>query len=818
MNIKHIASPCFHCGLPVPENTSIRVEIDGEAREMCCYGCQAVASTIVASGMGDFYQYRTEKPARADEIAPQFLQQLKLYDYPALQQHFVSEPENVPGDIKEVSLILEGIVCAACIWLNENHLNALSGVIEANINYSNHRARIRWDNNKIKLSEILESIRRIGYLAHPYDPNQQQKIIERERKQHIKRLGLAGVLGMQIMILAVAMYSGEWWGMDEIFKQSFRWISLAITIPILLFSSQVFFRAALRNIRNLRVGMDVPVSLGIGIAFIASVVNTVQGSGAVYFDSVAMFTFFLLSARYFEMSARKRSCEASEAVLNLQPAIATRLTKENKHETVAVADLAIDDRVLVKPGENIPVDGLIIEGTSGVNESLITGESMPVTKSVNDTVIGGSINTESPLIIKVKSIGDDTVLASIQKLIHKAQLTKPAIARLADKVAAIFVGVILCIATLVALYWYQTDAEQWVAITIATLVVTCPCALSLATPTALTAANSQLTKLGLLPTNAEALETFARTTDFVFDKTGTLTEGRLQLVKTLVTGDQSEQEYLQIAAALESSSEHPVAKCLVESAGETSIQANHLINVAGSGVNGIIGNTQWVIGNVSYIEELFHTKISTTMLAEHQLNNLSLVALASENKIHAVFAFNDVIRTEAKALIEQLKSAGKNIFLMTGDHENSAERIAHELGIDNVAANLKPENKLSRVRALQQRGAIVAMTGDGINDAPVLAGANVSIAMASGTQLAATHADMILLSNNIGHLYSGFQIARKTLRIIRQNLFWAIAYNIIAVPAAAMGYIDPWLAALGMSASSLIVVINALRISNKKWT
>lgn len=794
---------------------------------MCCYGCQAVAQSIINSGMGDFYKFRTTRSQKAREVVPEFLQQLKAYDNPQVQKQFISEESELTGDeqVREVSLILEGIVCAACVWLNEQHLNTLPGVISANINYSNNRARVRWDNNRISLSEILESITRIGYLAHPYNPDRQQTVIEKEKKQQLRRIGIAAVLGMQIMILAVALYTGDWWGMEESFRQLFRWVGLGVTVPLLLFASSPFFSAALRDLKNRRVGMDVPVALGIGIAFAASVLHTFQGSGEIYFDSVAMFTFFLLSARYFESGARKRTAEATEALLNLQPAIATKLIVDSdggydhqKQVNLSVAELAVGDYVLVRPGEHVPVDGTIIEGTSGINESLLTGESLPVIKTINDSVIGGSTNTESPLVVKIDKIGDDTVLASIQRLLEEAQNRKPAIAKMADRLASKFVAVILLLAGGVAVYWYQTDPAHWVAITVATLVVTCPCALSLATPAAFTAASGQLARLGLLPTSATALETLSRATDFVFDKTGTLTQGNIRLVKAVSLDDHPIDHHLHIAAALEAGSEHPVARSLIQAAGETaqarpSIKVSRLDNKAGAGVHGVIAGTQWYLGNLNYIHQICAQRISSTLLTEHQINAMTLVALATDSKIVAIFAFDDELREEASALISKLKQQNKTITLMTGDNEANALRIAGQVGIDNVYANMKPADKLARVQSMQQRGAIVAMTGDGINDAPVLAGADVSIAMGSGTQLAAAHADLILLSNHVEHLYAGYLISRRTLKIIRQNLSWAFGYNLLAIPAAATGHVDPWMAAIGMSASSLLVVLNALRLT-----
>jgi P-type Cu2+ transporter len=822
---------CFHCGLPVADKLDITVKYQGKDEPMCCYGCQAVAQTIINSGMDDFYKYRTSTAERPEEIVPEFLQQLKAYDSSSVQKIFVGETseKTSSGNALEVSLILEGITCAACVWLNEKHLNSLDGVISANINYSNHRARVRWDNSKIQLSEILESISRIGYLAHPYDPEQHQRILEKERKQQIKRLGLSGLLGMQIMIFAVAMYTGEWWGIDETFKQSFRWISLGLTIPILLYASSVFFKSAYRDLSNKRVGMDVPVSLGIAIAFGASFIHTINGSGEVYFDSVAMFTFFLLSARFFEIGSRKQTSEVTEALLNLKPVIATRLIDYvgnssntiaptiDRQESVAVTELNIGDYLLVRPGETIAADGIIISGTSSINESLITGESLPVTKRSEDPVIGGSTNTENPLIIKVTKLGEDSVLSSIQRLIDEAQHTKPAIAKLADKIASWFVSILLTIAAIVAYYWYSVDPTQWLAITIATLVVSCPCALSLATPTAITAASGQLAKIGLLPKRAHALETLAHATDFVFDKTGTLTEGKIKLEKIILNPDankdnqNNENTILTIAASLEANSEHPIAKALLNACQETLLNVKNLSHKLGEGIQGTIENTEWFIGNKGFIE-----KHSTCDAKEDSDEHASKIYLATKQHCIAIFVLSDQIRDEARSLIEQLQQQHKNTHLLSGDRLENTRKVSKQLGIQHYLADLKPEDKLKNVNTLQQQGAVVVMTGDGVNDAPVLAGANLSIAMGKGTQLAAATADMILISNNIEHIYHGYLIAIKTLRIIKQNLSWALLYNITAIPAAAMGYVEPWLAAIGMSASSLVVVLNALRLNRIK--
>ncbi len=812
MSASQNTASCFHCGLPVPAGLDITVEIDGQPREMCCYGCQAVAQSIVDSGMADFYKYRTDKPARAEQIVPEFLSQLHAYDNPAVQKQFVTEQ----GDIREVALILEGIVCAACIWLNEKTLQAMPGVVDVSINYSTHRASVKWDNNQLQLSDILEAISRIGYLAHPYDRERQQFIIEKERKTQLKRLAVAGVLGMQIMILAVAMYSGEWWGMDDGFLQSFRWLSLALCIPLLLFSSKVFFTSAWRDLKHKRVGMDVPIALGIAIAFSASVYHTLIGYGDVYYDSVAMFTFFLLVARYFEMLARKRSAESTESLLHLTPAVATRLDRHSEQQQVVpAAELQVGDWILVKPGENIAADGVVVRGASGVNEALVTGESLPQTRQPGDRVIGGSTNVESPLVIEVQHTGDDTVLASIHRLLEEAQRSRPRIATLADRIASRFVLAILLIATVVAGYWYWQGSEYWLQYTVATLVVTCPCALSLATPTALTAASGQLARLGLLPVRDHVLETLAKATTFVFDKTGTLTQGVLTLVQTHPLGDVSESRCLQIAAALETESEHPVARSLLEHVRQAGLEtplASDISNQPGNGVRGVVDGRQWFIGTSEFIARHCQQPLDAALPPQLDANGKTAVLLANDKQLAAVFYFDDVLRPESKQLIQQLHQHHIKTVLLSGDRNGVSERIGETLGIQTVRAELKPEDKLAYVRQLQQQGETVVMIGDGVNDAPVLAAADVSIAMGGGSDIAAATADMVLISNHIAHLYNGLQLARKTFAIIKQNLGWAIGYNLIAVPAAAAGYVQPWLAAIGMSLSSLIVVLNALRL------
>ncbi|WP_420554175.1 heavy metal translocating P-type ATPase [Neptuniibacter marinus] len=808
MTDNHSSKNCYHCGLPIPPGSNFTTIINDEPRDMCCPGCLAVAETIVNSGLDTYYKHRTESAGspeiRSKELPEQLLQELTLYNEPNIQKDFVITKDN----LSEASLVIEGITCAACVWLLEHHIQGIPGVEKAHVNLTNHRARITWDKTVTPLSTLLSEIYRIGYQAHPYHPDKEEQLLEQEQKRATRRLGIAGIGMMQTMMIAVALYGGDIQGIENRYVTFMRWASLVIASPVVFYAARPFFLAAWRDLKTKHLTMDVPVSLAIGGAYLASIWATVTNSGEVYFDSVTMFTFFLLIGRFLEMKARHRTGRAGNSLLNLLPASALKIVG-NDEQLIPVKDLTVGDYVIIRPGHTIPADGVITEGNSSVDESALTGEYLPIRKQIGDKVVGGTINVENPITIKIIQTGSETQLSAIVRLLERAQAEKPHVAKVADKVASYFVAAVLLTAIVVGFSWWLVEPSQAFWITLSVLVVTCPCALSLATPTALTAATGTLRQNGLLITRGHVLESLATATHIVFDKTGTLTQGNLSLQQIVPLTDLSESECTKIAAAIEKHSEHPIAKAFHEKSAE--LNASNIHNEVGQGLEGTIGNQRYRIG-----KPYFSAQICSQPQPPLPETSGQWLLLCNENSALAWFRLNDQIRREAQQTIRHLQQLGLTCEMLTGDNSSAVEEVATFLGINNTISGVSPEQKLSHVKHLQENGAQVVMVGDGINDIPVLAGAQTSIAMGGATDLAKTNADGVLISHDLLRLVDGILLARKTKRIIKQNLFWSLFYNLMALPLAAFGFIAPYMAALGMSASSLVVVSNAMRLNRLK--
>ncbi|MBI5790850.1 MAG: heavy metal translocating P-type ATPase [Rhodocyclales bacterium] len=810
---------CYHCGLPIPAGAEFPVEIDQTRREMCCAGCQAVAQAIVGNGLGDYYRHRDALPESPREALPQVLADFGLFDHPDVQKNFVRRAEGVAGEHeREAALILEGITCAACVWLNESHVRRQPGVTSVDINYTTRRARVRWDERVTRLSAILEAISAIGYRAHPYDIGRAEELAQKERKTALWRLFVAGFGMMQVMMYAVPVYLADG-DMTPDIEQLMRWASLILTLPVIGYSAAPFFVSAWRDLKLRRVGMDVPVALGVGAAFAASVWATLIAAGEVYFDSVTMFVFFLLSGRYLEMMARQRAARSVETLARAIPAFATRLASwpsragEADGERVAVAQLNVGDAVQVKPGETIPADGSVLDGVSAADESLLTGESRPVQKRIGDALIGGSVNTSSPLVMRVERVGESTRVAAIQRLMERAAAEKPRLVEMADRVAGRFIVALLLLAVATALAWWWLDPSRALWVFVAVLVVSCPCALSLATPAALTVATGALAARGVLVTRGHAIEALARADHFVFDKTGTLTVGRMELVEVIpIAGDATRAR--AFAAALERGSEHPIARALASGGADAGIVVDGLRATTGAGVEGRMNDSIWRLGRPDFVAALHGQAIPADALAAVGAGD-TVIALGNTEGWEAFFRLSDALRPEAKAMAASLMAAGIRLSIFSGDAPAAAARVGAALGIDDARGGLSPEGKHAALKAFQEAGATVAMVGDGVNDAPVLAQAQVSIAMGGGADLARANADVVLLGNDLQALPDGLALARRTLRIVKQNLVWAFAYNFLAIPLAMTGWVTPWMAGIGMSASSLLVVLNALRLQRR---
>ncbi|HET7775924.1 MAG TPA: heavy metal translocating P-type ATPase [Azospira sp.] len=805
--------PCYHCGQSIPPEVDLTVRVNNSSHAMCCIGCQAVAQAIVDNGLADYYRNRDALPESPREALPEVLENLRLFDHADFQKSFVRD---LGEHEREASLILEGITCAACIWLNEQHISQVAGVSGVDINYTTRRARVRWDASRVQLSDILAAISAIGYRAYPYDPARTEELAKKERRDALWRVWVAGFGMMQVMMYAIPVYMAEG-DMSADIESLMRWASLLLTLPVVFYSAAPFFRNAWRDLKFRRVGMDVPVALGVGAAFLASIWATVAAAGEVYFDSVTMFVFFLLGGRFLEMNARQRAVGVTEALAKLLPAFAEKLPgypAQRSPDKVVVADLVPGDVVMVRAGGVIPSDGRVLEGSSSVNEALLTGESLPITKAVGDVVTGGAINVESPLVIKVEQVGEGTRLSAIVRLMERAAMEKPRIVEFADRIASRFVAALLAVAALVALVWWQVDADKALWITVSVLVVTCPCALSLATPIALTVASGALAREGLLVTRGHAIETLARATHFVFDKTGTLTTGRMRLLEVQPLCGEEAESVLRLACALEEISEHPVGQAFrsaAEGLAPWGEPIESVANVPGSGIAARSATREYRIGRPDFVADLVGQPLPPETSGFLSRGD-TIVAVGSPSGWIALFALGDEIRSEARALISHLTGDGRQVVLLSGDTPAAAQRIADVLGIQQVHGGVSPQGKHDFVSRLQEDGAIVAMVGDGVNDAPVLAQAQVSVAMGGGAQLARTQADFVLLSENLDHLRRGVALSGKALTIIRQNLIWSFAYNFVALPLAMLGFVTPWMAGIGMSGSSLLVVLKSLRL------
>ncbi|MGP9557555.1 heavy metal translocating P-type ATPase [Psychrobacter sp. AOP7-A1-24] len=897
---------CFHCGDPVPQ-PPFHADILGQSREMCCMGCQLAAQSIVEAGLEQYYLDRSEINRTAS--LPTQLTRLEVYDHDEIKSQFVYAQDGM--SVAELSV--NNLRCAACTWLIESRLDELEGIGKCQVNLTNQRMRVIWNEDKLPISRILAVINEIGYEAKPYRQDTHEAMLARHNNQMLLRLGIAALGSMQAMMYAVALYFGEYSDM-LIFQRDFlRWVSLFVSTPVFFYAGIPFFTSAWSAVRARQVNMDVPVSLALIITFFASLYATITGQGETYYDSVSMFIFFLLAGRYIEHNARLKAATMANDLVVVEPVLVQKIAEEkaaaerilqqlkeneslqddttedeaqkrsgttaevmpdfmqridiNVHQLtsriaqdwqqsrnqqnalsqpegdteskqmVTAHSLQVGDIILVEAGSEIISDGILLSLTATVSQSLLTGEGDLIIKSQGDYIVGGSQNDSQPFEMLVTALPKDSQIGLIDRLMNRAMSEKPKLAQQADKLARWFVARILVLSVLVFVGWYIVDPSQAIWATVAVLVATCPCALSLATPIALTVSTNRLASYGFLTTRGHTLQTLAEITHVAFDKTGTLTYGKPNLlnIELIKPKSQTESDYLSstaqkdtllaIAAALEVGSRHPIAHALLTSAYQLHLPSTQAAqHYPAGGVEATIDGVVYRIGHKDFALDKASDSTNNISASDDITIDLlaqrasSAVVLSCQNidsrkwQALACFYFNDKVRDSAQSMLNTLKGLGIESVMLTGDPSPQALVMADNLGMQAAYNGLSPTDKVNHIQKLQANGAVVLMVGDGINDAPVLAAADVSTSIAGAADLAQVSSDSIILNGQIEAITAAKRISDKTERIIKQNFRWALAYNSIVLIPAALGYVPPWLAAIGMSLSSLFVVLNALRL------
>jgi Cu2+-exporting ATPase len=802
------AAACFHCGLPVPATGAPSLDTPHGRRVFCCVGCEAVSRFIEGAGLDGYYRLRTERAVRPDEDAPREV--LALYDQPAMQERFVRREAGV----LEAELVVEGMTCAACAWLLEHAIARVPGVVEARVNFAAHRARVRWREKAARASDVFAAVRDCGCRAWPFEAGRLARVDAGERRALLLRFLVAALGMMQAMMYAAPTYLAAEGELGDDAASLMRWAGLVLTTPVLLYSAAPFFRNAWHELRARRLGVDVPVCLGLSAAYAASVVATLRGAGAVYFDSVTMFVFFVTGARLVERAALERAGRSLQRLAALLPAAAHRLGAGPGAETelVAAAQLAPGDRVVVRAGESVPADGVLASPSATVSEALLSGESQPVERALGERVMGGSINAGDAFTVLVTHASGEGTLSTLRRMMETAAAARAPWVEAAQRAAGVFTAAILAAAALAGLAWCWIDPARalWVAVSV--LIVTCPCALSLATPAAMAAAVGAAARRGLVVAQPRAIAGLARATDFVFDKTGTLTVGHPRLKELEPLGPLDADACRALAAAIARDSPHPLDHALREAAASQPLPwATDVRRFPGRGIDARVDGRHCRLGAWDFCAEL-HGGAAGPVPRWGDQHGASTVWLADASGWLAALRVEDRVRPGARAALAALAAMGARLHLLSGDEPAVAARVARELGIGHAQGGATPAAKIAFVRALQDRGAVVAMVGDGINDAPVLAAADVSIAMGGGADLAQVRADAVLASDAPEDLAAAVRLARRTRAVIRENLAWAIGYNVIVLPFAFSGHVTPLAAAIAMSASSLVVVANALRI------
>ncbi len=794
--------PCSHCHLEFDESVMITEKEGSELLHFCCKGCQGIYHLLRSEGLDTFYDKlgnkSLEPPKERDD-------DLHKFDLEGFRKKYIVER---PDGLSEIYMIIEGIHCSACVWLNEKVLHQMEGVVEATINYTTNKAHVVWDPETVKLSKIVEKIRSIGYNAYPYDPKLQEERANKTRRDYYSRILVAIFATMNIMWIAVAKYTGMFTGMREDVKMVLSFAEWVLATPTLFYSGWVFFRGAWYGLKNRFVNMDTLVATGATLAYVYSIWAMVTGHGEVYFDSVTMIITFVLTGKYLEVLSKKRAADTMDALSNALPTEVT-VVEEGEKRMVPVEEIAPGDIIEVRPGEKAAIDGVVVSGEGSFDESSLTGESEPIYKRPGDEIVSGSVAIDG--VVRYEATKDYTTstLATLVGLLEESLTKKPKIEMLANEISGHFSKTILTIAllTFIGWFWMSGEFERALVVAISVIVIACPCALGLATPVATLIGINLAARRGVLFKEAAYIETMAKCDVLVLDKTGTITEG-----KPHVVAHKDYDEYdKSLLYSLVRSSIHPVSKGVqryLEDHFEDlkEVELEDVKQVQARGIKAKFKGHELFGGNAKMMKEFG--------LRVEEESEYTLFYFAVDKKVVARFELRDLPKEGAKEAIAKIRGLGIEVIMLTGDNEKAAARVAKEVGIEKFKASLLPEEKAKEIDTLHAEGYSVVMAGDGINDALALSRSDIAIAMGSGSDVALEVSDVVLLDDKITSLKDAFLISRRTFKFVKQNLALSIIYNTITIPLAIAGYVIPLVAALSMSLSSLLVVGNSMRIKS----
>ena len=806
---------CDHCSLQVAEARAVFDEINGERKVFCCNGCRGVFRFISSEGLTDFYDRREDSwtPGPPDESPVEF-------------SAFSDSIKNA-GHQMEVDIVIDGIRCASCIWLIEKIMLRTEGVTYARVNYATHKAALRWDPDVTDVIKVLTRLKSLGYSPKPSVAGASEEEMKAQQRDLLVRFGTAAFLSMQLMLYSVALYAGYFQGIGAKTRLVFQLISLGLATPILFYSGAPFIRGSIRGLRNFSFNMDVLIVTGAGSAYFYSIYQILSG-GEVYFDTSAMIITLILLGRYIETGAKSRSSEVITRLLSLNPKEAVVIKGHGRdirdYVTVAVSSIQTDDLVQIRPGERIPLDGVVTEGTSEVDESMLTGESKPVPKGPGSDVFCGTQNLYGSLIFNVKRTGEDTVLSQIIRTVESAQSRRAPVQALADRIVGYFVPAVILLSFGTFIFWlvYGRLLTPAVMNAVSVLVIACPCALGLATPLAVLIGTTRGASRGILIKGGDIIERARNIDTVVLDKTGTITGGTPHLVSYEGIGMPDDEAFC-LAYSLERLSEHSIAKAIINA--KSSIMPYRVSDFTahpGKGISGMIQGRRAMNGSRAFIESECAKDESEggigrelmSRITKWESSGATVVYLAYDGKPSGVFIISDEVRDDAGTSIEAMQKTGYDVIMITGDGPETALAVAEAvcLNRDNVMARKSPLEKAGAVRTMQEQGRVVLMVGDGINDAPALVQADVGMAMGRATDIALESADMVLMRGRLGLIPDSLMLSKRIYQVIRQNLFWAFIYNIVALPLAVTGLLHPIVAALSMTFSSLSVVGNSMRL------